>query len=60
MPDQTSSGKKVSKLRGWLIKVGLVPPPQGDSHPGGQEQSAQQRQAQQDLTWHQLRHPGER
>lgn len=60
MRGQTPAGKKIGRFRGWLIKTGLVPPPQGESRPGGQELSAQQHQAQQDLTWHQLRHPRER
>jgi hypothetical protein len=60
MEERLSSEKKTGRLRGWLIRMGLIPPPKGEARSDERVLSEEQRKAQQDLLWHQLRHPQDR
>jgi hypothetical protein len=57
MQDQTVPEEKIGKFRRWLISIGLVAPPKREPRFEQQEDTEQQRQAKQDLMWHQLRPP---
>ena len=43
-------------LRGWLIKIGLIPPPD-ESNTKEKQLNGEQEQAQRDLRFHQQRKP---